>query len=386
MSQLSISAQLELRSKQNEMLALSNKETLTAAEKRKFDSLLSEISLLKSGALSDEVRAAQADKLAKEFGFAPIDRSQRAAEREELRQWLKRSPETRTYSPMVSTSNDLVPAAFYRELMLGIAAYDPIFDENNIRLIETGNSRPMTVPALDLSIITSGVIGQATDNPPSVNPVAGSMTLGQFTYRSNPIACSMELEQDSFESISEILTQAFSVGMARGIGADLINGDGTTAPKGLLASAVDSTITTETSGAISAMDIESIYFSVNRAYRASKKCAWVMSDAVYQMVRKAKDSADRPLIGVRDDQEVLMGKKILIAPSMPSSSGDKGIVFGDLSQYVCRVNRSSVRVTRSTQAPGYVEQGIALYTCWMTLDAALNTVNSVAPVQYATLA
>jgi HK97 family phage major capsid protein len=104
------------------------------------------------------------------------------------------------------------------------------------------------------------------------------------------------------------------------------------------------------------------------------------------MIRKAKDSADRPLIGVRDDQEVLMGKKILIAPSMPSSSGDKGIVFGDLSQYVCRVNRSSVRVTRSTQAPGYIEQGIALYTCWMTLDAALNTVNSVAPVQYATLA
>jgi len=384
MSNLSISAQVELKQAQNQLLELSNRPTLTAGEKRQFDALLAKISLLKSGAISDEVRLAEVDQLAKEYGLPRVDLSARRAEREELRNWLRNAPETRSYSPLTEP-NSTVPAAFFKELMLGIAQYDPIFSADNIRLITLDNARPMTVPALDLSQVTAAVVGQAVDNPPTVNPVAGSMSLGTFTYRSNPIACTMELEQDSFESISEILTQAFQVGMARGIGADLINGNGTTAPQGLLTAATDSTVTTAAAGVIAAADISDIYFSVNRAYRASPKCAWVMADATYEMVRLAKDSNNRPLLNMSKDGEVLMGKKILISPSMPTGAGSRAIVFGDLSQYVCRVNRASVRVTRSLQAAGYAENGIALYTSWMSIDARLNTVGSTAPVVYATL-
>jgi predicted phage gp36 major capsid-like protein len=284
MSQLSISAQLELRQAQDALLEISNKEKITPAEKRQFDALLAKISLLKSGAISDEVRAKQADAAAKEFGITieRLSEEQRARNerREEFRHFLKTGQtQTRSYA--------------------GI--------------------------------------------------------------------------------------QAFSVGIARGAGADLVNGNGTTAPQGLLTAAANSGVTTQASGVISATDVNDTYFSLNRAYRNSPKCAWVMSDTVYQMIRAAKDSNNRPLLNMHGDDETLMGKKILVSPSVPSAAGSKGLIFGDLSQYVVRVVKNSTEITRSIETPGYAEMGIALYTAWTRVDANLIAPGSVTPVVYATL-
>lgn len=144
-------------------------------------------------------------------------------------------------------------------------------------------------------------------------------------------------------------------------------------------------MTTGTAGVITATDISDIYFSVNRAYRNSPKCAWVMSDTVYQMIRAAKDSSDRPLLNMHKDDETLMGKRVLVSPSVPSAAGSKGIIFGDLSQYVVRLCKNSTEITRSIETPGYVEQGIALYTARTRIDANLIAPGSVTPVVYATL-
>jgi HK97 family phage major capsid protein len=392
MSQLSISAQLELRQCQDELLAISNKEKITPAEKRKFDALLARVSLLKSGAISDEVRAKQADAAAKEFGITieRLSEEQRARNerREEFRRFLKIG-ETRTYSGMNTTTGAnggfLVPADFQDELFKGIAQYDPLMDENNVRLLRTDNARAITLPGIALDTISSSIVTQNTQIAPVANPTVSKNVLAGYTYKTNPIAGTFELEQDSFEGLSSILTQAFSVGLARGIGADLVNGNGTTAPQGLLTAAANSGVTTGAAGVISATDINDIYFSVNRAYRNSPKCAWVMSDTVYQMIRAAKDSNNRPLLNMHGDDEVLMGKRVLVSPSVPSVAGSQGIIFGDLSQYVVRVVKNSTEITRSIETPGYAEKGIALFTAWTRVDANLIAPGSVTPVVYATL-
>jgi len=354
---------------QREADALSVRKLDKQGEQR-FAFLLNKISTLRQGIAEDSAKI----------------------EREEFRQYLKACPqvsafalEQRTYSPLTEPSG-IVPASYFKTLMTGVAQYTDLMKSDVIRLITVDDARPMTVPALDLSQCTATIVGQGVDNPPSAaNPVAGSMSLGSFTYRASPVAASIELEQDSFESISEILNQAFSVGLARKIGSDLINGDGTTAPMGLLNAAGDSGVTTATAGVLTAADIKSIYFSLNRAYRVSSKCAWLMHEDLYEQLRGEVDSAGRPLINITEDTEKLYGKRIILSPDMPTDAGSKGILFGDLSQYVVRVNRSSTRVTRSFQAPGYAEMGSALYTAWTALDAKLNTVNSVKPVIYATL-
>jgi HK97 family phage major capsid protein len=308
----------------------------------------------------------------------------------ELRDYLIGAPvESRTYSALTeANTGQLVPASFYNQLLTGIAQYTELMSRDNVSLIESEKALPLTLPTLDLSTITSAIVSQAVDAPPVANPTISSMVLGGFSYRTNPIASTFELEQDSFESITDILTAAFSVALARGIGSDLVNGSGSGAPLGILTAAGTSGITSASSSVFVKSELQSIYFSVNRAYRVSPKCAWLMNDATYNAILGLKDATtNRPLVSITEDGEKLFGKKILISPDMPTAAGSKAIVFGDLGQFQVRVAKNGVMVRRNVEALGYAEQGASLYTAYLKADSALNTAGaSTSPaVVYGTL-
>jgi HK97 family phage major capsid protein len=295
--------------------------------------------------------------------------------------------ETRTALTEANTGQ-VVPAAFYNELLTGIAQYTELMDRNNVSLIESEKALPLTLPTIDLSTITSAIVAQGVDAPPVANPTIGSMVLNGFSYHTNPIASTFELEQDSFESITDILTAAFSVALARGIGSDLVNGSGSGAPLGILTAAGSSGITSASSTGFVKSELQAIYFSVNRAYRVSPKCAWLMNDDTYNAILGLKDATtNRPLVNISQDGEKLFGRKILISPDMPTAAGSKAILFGDLGQFQVRIARNGVMVRRNLQAPGYAEQGASLYTAYMKADSALNTAGaSTSPaVVYGTL-
>jgi HK97 family phage major capsid protein len=183
----------------------------------------------------------------------------------------------------------------------------------------------------------------------------------------------------------DLMSRAFGAGFARGIGASLVNGTGSGEPEGLLTGARDSGVTTAGAGAIILDDIENVYFSLNRAYRNSPKCAWVVNDGVYKMIRKAKDSQGRPLLSVERDDEILMGKKLLVSPTLSATAGQPGIVFGDLSHLVVRL--SSMKIVRKSQVPGFVEVGKALYAGRVRVDSKVfdPSDGGAAPILYATL-
>jgi HK97 family phage major capsid protein len=280
----------------------------------------------------------------------------------------------------------IVPAAFYGSLMNSVAQYTELMNRNNVFLIESENGRKLSIPEIDLSTITSALVAENVDAPPVANPAISSSVLSAYTYRTNPIAATFELEQDSFESITDVLTQAFGIGLARGIGADLVNGSGSGAPMGILTAAGDSGVTAASTSVFTKAELQSIYFSVNRAYRTNPKCAWLMNDTTYSNVLGLKDATtNRPLVNITEDGEKLFGKRILISPDMPTAAGSKAILFGDLSQFKVRVLRNSVSVRRNVEAPGYAEKGLALYTAFARVDSALNTVGSTKPVAYGTL-
>jgi HK97 family phage major capsid protein len=391
----SVTAQLELREAFNELDAITRTPGKLNPEQQKRSAyLLAKISALKSGSLTtDEEVRERAAAAAKDAGVLP--------EMEEFRRFLQNDTgrflyphERRTYSGMNtgtgSNGGYYVPAAYMDELFQGMANFDPLLDENNVRLVKTDNARPMTIPGVDLSVISATKIAQGVDSPPAISPATNlpaisKNLLGGFSYRSDSIPATFELEQDSFESISKVLATAFGIGLARGIGQDLINGDGVTGPLGLLTAAANSGVTTSAAGVISATDLTAIYFSLNRAYRNSTKAAWVCSDVVYKMIRDAKFSSGQPVLDMTDDGEKLLGKKVLISPSMPSAATSKGIVFADLAQYVVRVAKDTVETRRNTQAPGFAENGIALYYSLMRADAALVAPGTTKPAVYATL-
>lgn len=263
----------------------------------------------------------------------------------------------------------LVSAQFYNELIQGLAQVDPLFDEGIVRLIKTDKAGVLPIPLWDLSGISSQIVSEASSLAAAAAPVAGVKQLNAYSYRTTPIRASFEFEQDSFQPAMDMLMAAFQVGLQRGVGVDLVTGSGVGAPQGILTGASDSGVTTAVAGAVSADDIQNIYFKLNRLYRNQQKTCWLMSDAVYQMVRKAKDANGRPLIDVREDYEQLMGRRIFISPSMPSAPGSAGILFGDLSYFAVRtVGQATFRRRLQTQ---YIELGEALYTAMLRIDSAV---------------
>ena len=103
-----------------------------------------------------------------------------------------------------------------------------------------------------------------------------------------------------------------------------------------------------------------------------------MNDATYLAVRGLNDDNGRPLLSVRDDQELLLGKLIRISPSVPDiAAGATPVVFGDLKSYVVR--RTPFRLQRSVEVPGYAEYGIALINAWQRVDAKLLVAGSARP-------
>jgi HK97 family phage major capsid protein len=305
---------------------------------------------------------------------------------EEFRDYLVTGAvEKRTVMTEANTGM-LVPASFYNTLLTGIAQYTELMSRDNVNLIESEKALPLTIPTIDLSTITSAIVAQGVDAPPVANPTISSLVLGGYSYRTNPIASTFELEQDSFETITDILTKAFSVGLARGIGSDLVNGSGSGAPLGILNAASNSGVTSALSTNFSKSELEQVYFACNRAYRVSPKAAWLMHDTTYQQVRALLDTNARPLINITEDGEKLFGKRILISPDMPVAAGSKAILFGDLGQFQVRVAKNGVLVRRNVEAPGYAEKAAALYTAYMRVDSALNTAGGdTSPVVFGTL-
>ena len=82
---------------------------------------------------------------------------------------------------------------------------------------------------------------------------------------------------------------------------------------------------------------------------------------------------------------MILGKRVLVSPSMPSAAGSKGIVFGDLSHFWVRL--SATTILKATEATSAIEQGQFLFLGRMRVDSFVfdPSGGSAPPIVYATL-
>jgi HK97 family phage major capsid protein len=285
----------------------------------------------------------------------------------------------------------LVPNEFHTEVIHGMAQFDPLLNKDLVTLIESGDYslKPYTIPGWDLSTFQAVKVGEVSQQIGQVPPTVAGTILNGFRYKAS-LPLTIELEEDSFMPTMSMMKDAYSIAFARGIGVDLILGNGVTAPEGVVTGAPN-VYTAASPTSLVLDDFESVYFNVNRFHRAAPKCAWLMNDSVYQMARKATDTVGNPLLKLIKDKETIMGKPVLISPSLgaynPSLGTQAGsfCVFGDLSHMFVRVSRMVLQ--RQWQLPGYVENGMALYTGLMRADAKVfdPTSGGVPPIVSASL-
>lgn len=365
---------VELRKAIQEAEQLSMKPRLSSAEEQRVNVLLAKIKAFQNPAL-DEVKG----------GYSAETREFFNGLREERAVNMLAGVAGINYTEGTQ-GGSLVPIEFFDQVLHGMANFDPLLDEDVVTLDVTEKpfaGNPLQISGWDLSSIEAERVTEASQLVPIAVPNVAGDLLNGYSYRV-PLSVTFELEQDGGDRLIGQLQEAYTVGFARGIGVDLVLGTGSSEPQGVLTGAANSGVTTGASGKLQLTDFTQIYFSVDRAYRNSPKCAWLMDDVMYQLVRQATDNSGRPLLNVIGDEELLLGKPVRVSPSMPSGSAAKSIVFGDLSHFVVHVSKLWVR--RTIQTAIYVDAGKALWTALMRADAAVfdPTNGEKPPIVYAT--
>ena len=144
-----------------------------------------------------------------------------------------------------------------------LRTYDDLLNPEVTQVLDLTHGRAITLPAVDYTGVAASIVDENSQASASTVPTVARIIVGAKNYRSNALPVTMELEQDSFESLTDILSAIFSTSIARGVGADLVNGNGTTAPQGIITGAVSGA--TSAAASIAGSDLEALYFSVDRA-------------------------------------------------------------------------------------------------------------------------
>jgi len=244
-------------------------------------------------------------------------------------------------------------------------------------VITTGTGEDLIIPK-STGFVTTAIIGEGASITES-DPTLAVVTLKSFKY-SNYFEISSELANDTPTNLLSFLARqaALSLGLGTtGFGNDLVNGVGTTAPRGLLQDAViGPTAVTGTGTSLGTQGtanqgtdaLWNLVGSVAEPYAAAPSAGFLLRNASDVIVRKLKDTTGQPVQGLTTRGSIL-GYPSYVDPFMPAmATTAKSILFGDFSRYFIRIV-NGVRFERSDEFR--FQNDLVAFRCILRLDAAL---------------
>jgi HK97 family phage major capsid protein len=244
-------------------------------------------------------------------------------------------------------------------------------------VVTTATGEDLVVPR-STGFVTSAITGEGAAITES-DPTLSTVTLKAFKY-ANYFEVSSELANDTPTNLLDFLARqaALSLGLgATGYGDDLINGAGTTEPRGLLLDAgtgVTGPVGTGTSlgtqgTANQGTDaLWNLIGSVAEPYAEDPSAAFLMRNASNVIVRKLRDTTGQPVAGLTDRRSIL-GYPAYTDPFMPAmANGAESIAFGAMSRYFVRIV-NGIRFERSDEFK--FQNDLVAFRCILRLDGAL---------------
>jgi HK97 family phage major capsid protein len=211
------------------------------------------------------------------------------------------------------------------------------------------------------------------------DPTLATVTLKAFKY-ANYFEISQELANDTPTNLLDFLARqaALSLGLgATGYGDDLINGVGTTEPRGLLLDAgtgvtgpagTGTTLGTQGTANQGTDALWNLVGSVAEPYAESDSAAFIMRNASNVIVRKLRDTSGQPVNGLTDRRSIL-GYPVYTDPFMPAMANTaESIAFGAMDRYFVRLV-NGVRFERSDEFK--FQNDLIAFRCIVRLDGAL---------------
>ena len=203
-------------------------------------------------------------------------------------------------------------------------------------VVRAGNGREIPWPTTNDTAQKGEIIAEnAPANQQDV--VFGQATTKPYLYSSKYVPVSIQLMQDSNESMQALLGRLLGERLGRIQEEHFTTGTGTGQPQGITVGATDSTITLGAANAPSHDEILDLKHSVDPAYRGM--AAFLFHDTVLKNIKKLKDSNGQPiwrggLAGfTADAPDTIDGDPYFVSMEMPTGSTDRSICYGDLMKY-----------------------------------------------------
>jgi HK97 family phage major capsid protein len=300
---------------------------------------------------------------------------------------------------MISTASGqsaVVPTDFYDRLIAHLIEVSGIMQAGPT-LLNTDGGEALQIPKT-LTHATATLTGQGA-NIPIVDPTESQVILNAFKY-GVMTQVARELIDDSGVDLLGYLAMAAGRAVGNALGSDLILGNASSKPSGLIfnisgtpgvtgfaASAISAaglSAQNITVGGPSYGNLVDLEYSVIAPYRQSRSCYWMLRDKSVAALRKLTDTQGRPVwepSTVLGSPDLLLGKPVVADPYMPAMASGAGVfplAFGDFSQFFVRLV-GGVRFERSDDFAFGTD--LVSFRCLIRGDGTLVDTNAVKSFQ-----
>lgn len=235
-----------------------------------------------------------------------------------------------------------VPQGFSNELEKKLKAFGGM--RQAARLFPTPQGNDIPWPVVDDTANVGELLAE------NVAAAAQDVTFTQvilkaYKYSSKIVLVSMELLQDSFFDIGDILAGLLAERIGRITNTHFTTGTGSGQPEGVVTSAPQGRVgTTGQTTTVIYDDLVELEHSIDPLYRPGSQ--WMMADSSLKVIKKLKDTQNRPLwlAGINSSIQPgtpsfdsILGYPYSINQDVPVMAANaKSILFGNFSRYIVR--------------------------------------------------
>lgn len=266
-----------------------------------------------------------------------------------------------------SSGGATVPTGFYDQMWGHLIETAALI--NYATVITTAGGNPIVFPTTT-GHSSAALIGE-NSNITESDPAFVGRTLSSYKY-AVAFQAPTELLDDTGVDLEGYLAMQAGRAVGNALGADLVTGNGSSKPSGLLNNTtLGVTSGTGVVGVPTADNLIDLFYSVIAPYRASRSAAWLMKDSTVAAVRKLKDTTNQYIWtpGLAGSPDTILGKPLVTDPNVAATAlNAKSVAFGDLAQYYVRV-AGGMRFERSTDFAFGTDQ--VTFRCILRADGVL---------------
>ena len=252
--------------------------------------------------------------------------------------------ETRAQTTSNSAGGYTVPTELLNILVKSMAAWGPMYDENVATVITTASGNTLTMPTVNDttggSLVVAHTQGTTLTDDGGADVTFGQKSLESYAFNTEWLRVSKELADDSIFAMETLLGDLLGERLGRVANTQLTTGTGSSAPNGVVTASTKG-VDAAAVAAITADEIIDLVHSVDPAYRAGPKVAFMFNDTTLKLIRKLKDGDGNYLWQMGNVQQgvpgSLLGYRYFVNQAMatPAASA-KSMLFGDFGKYFVR--------------------------------------------------